>query len=268
MRKSILAALAAVALGLSACGADNTEPPQETPETVEETTEESADETTDEATEEATTEEEVTEEEATEEEATPEAASDYVPVQMGEPPAERAAPGTEYTAGEFAWVSVELGEDEEGGESASPDPNAETTTTVVGITVLDIVEGDVSYFDKFSNAEEFAGNIPYFIVYQQNFITADHPAGEEPTEESLWPQFADGTDAQYLTSFGIARSKDCGIELPDYDPATGILLDCFIGLGTPDKPVERVVYNGMGQWSIVYDETDIYVENPLVWTKG
>lgn len=253
MKKAFIAAAVALAIGLSACAGDAADPdPDQRVQTPVTVTPQSPDATTVEPT-------------AAEPE---EPALDYEPIDMGTPPAEMTAPGTAMALGQTAWVTFEYPPGGEEPDTASPAPEASPTvemlTSVAGVAVLDIVQGDQSYWDRFSNAEEFAGRIPYFVVHQEKRDVAAFPDGAVPLD--LWPQYADGTDAEFVAITGVTRSDDCGFELPEPDIANGIRVECFIAIGEADRPVTRVTYNGLDQFAIVYDETDIYVEQPLVWS--
>lgn len=177
----------------------------------------------------------------------------YQAIDLGEPPADMTAPGTQLEVGTGAWVEVSITEDDE-----------TVTTQPFGLVVLDIVEGDPSLFDQFDNADEFAGDVPYFIVTQQ---TRPQQAGsDEVTKESLWPVLADGGSADLLTQYGVMTSGLCDYELPELDTTTGTTVECVVALGTPENPVTEVHYDGLGQYTMFYDETDIYAENPIVWS--
>lgn len=262
MNKALIAVAAAAAIGLGACADETGEPDVEetmqTPVTIS-----------------PTQPDEATSGPAVEESAP--AALDYEAIDMGAAPAEMTAPGAALALGEAAWVKFEYtpGEAEEDpdvtatpepAESPAPTEDAEVLTSVAGISVLDIVQGDEAYWERFSNPEDFVGRVPYFVVYQQNLDPAAFP--DDPARLDLWPQFADGENAEFVAVLGISRSRECEFELPDYDPATGVDVTCFIGIGEAERPITQVVYNGLDQFAVVYDETDIYVEAPLVWSAS
>ena len=251
MNKAFIAAAGVLAIGLSACAGEIAEPDDQDvsqgPVTV----------TPEDPAAEATTTAEPTAE------PTPEL--DYEPIDMGTAPADMTAPGTALALGGVAWVAFEYtpADVEETEATASPEapvspdaspeasPTAEPLTSVAGISVLDVVEGDETYWERFSNPEDFVGRVPYFVVYQQNLDPAAFP--DNPARLDLWPQYGDGEDAEFVAVFGVTRSTDCGFELPDYDPATGVHVSCFIGIGEVERPIAQVAYNGLDQFALVYD---------------
>lgn len=256
MNKELIAAAAALAIGLSACAGDAVDPDEQSMQPPVTVTPDAPEATTVEPT-----------------AANPEPTFDYEAIEMGTPPAEMTAPGTALALGDTAWVTFEYPPDGEAPQAeaeatASPAPEASPTvdmlTSVAGVAVLDIVEGDESYWERFSNAEEFAGRIPYFVVHQEKRDATAFP--EETATLDLWPRFADGTDAEFVAITGVTRSDDCGFELPEVDVANGITVTCFVAIGEGDRPVTQVAYNGLDQFATIYDETDIYVEQPLVWS--
>lgn len=182
-------------------------------------------------------------------EPSPSPSSDYAMVDMSQP-GEPAARGTAYEFGQVAWVKPTVEED------ASPAPEG-----VTGVTVLDVVAGEAEFWTQFENSADFEGQLPYFVVYQYKPAEASDPA---PT---IWPQYADRGDAEYLSAEDGRPLPDlCPMLLPESDD--GVEFDCLVASGTQDKPVARVIYNGLTPDSLIYGEEDIYAEAPLVWTAG
>lgn len=178
----------------------------------------------------------------------------YSAVDLGAPPANVTPPGTALAFGQGAWIGI-----------TSTDDTGKSFTEPVGIAVLDIVPGDATFWDEFQNAETFAGQLPYFVVIQQTFPNrAGTP--EPPVSEDVWPKLANGSNAEFLTLFGAPTSDSCAVDLPDYDPATATNVFCIVGIGTADNPVTSAYYNGLGQFTVTYNEDDIYADNPLVWS--
>lgn len=235
-------------LALSACSSEGdttTTPTQdETPVATEDAPEETE--------EPAETEEPVETEEPTEE---PAGNFDASAVDFGDF-TEITAPGTPLTKGEPAWLtdSVVFGGDEE------------ETEFTVGVSVLEVRELDVSLFDQFSNADEFANYTPYAIIVQHTWVE-DAPGDNNQQTIDLFPVKEDGSEAEYLTSgFSFSSPGDsCELELPDYDPATRTLVSCFVGL-TEDLPIVTAEYNGEGYYSVIVSSDNEYWDAPLSWS--
>lgn len=191
-------------------------------------------------------------EEATE----PAADVDYAAVDLGEP-GEPTEPGTDLAFGEAAWVERPVDAADE-----------ESPTALVGVSVLDVVEGDPALFDTYSNAEEFDGYTPYLVVTQYQWTEAPVD-GEDPPTVDLFPLAEDGTDLEYLTS-GFSpfsgATDECGLTLPEYDAEAMQALSCFVGLST-DAPVAVVEFNGEDYGTMFADAENAYFESPITWTR-
>ena len=177
---------------------------------------------------------------------------DYEPVDFGAP-GEVTVPGTALALGEPAWLEHTFS-----GDSGD-------YTGVQGVSVLDIVAGDASMFDDYSNAEEFEGYTPYLIVTQFQFA-ADVP--ESPATVDLFPMLADGSDAEWLTSGVITLAgpgDECGLNLPDYDEENHTLLQCFVGLSNTDHPVASAEYIAESYTAMFATEGNEYLESPVSW---
>lgn len=170
-------------------------------------------------------------------------------------PTQVTSPGTELALGEPAWVehTSTYGEDE--------------VTSVVGLSVLEIREGDPSFFSQYSNAEDFEDYTPYFIITQYQW-TEDPPADQSPDAPALFPVADDGSDLEYLTGrFSIfSASDECGLRLPEYDEENRVALSCLVGLGVEGSPVAGAVYNGEGYGAFFATEGNAYVSSPLSWS--
>lgn len=240
MRTRAIAATALVsAIALAGCGAGS-------------------DDTETETTDASTAAEQEETEEVTTEETTTEEASDYDfdAVDFGDP-ADFAAPGSVYTLGQVAWVDyLAAGEDGTVGSLGT-----------VGLSVIDITAGEESFFEQYSNAEEFAGMVPYFIVLQAE-LTYPVSEADDPDLPNFWPIAADGTDLEYLTSgFTVfsGATDECGYDLPPFDAETGVAMWCMVGLGTPEQAVTGALFNGEGPTSFVATEGNPYAGSPLTW---
>ena len=170
--------------------------------------------------------------------------------------AEITAPGTPLTKGEPAWLT----------DSVVFSGDKEETQFTVGVSVLEVRELDVSLFDQFSNADEFANYTPYAIIVQHTWVE-DAPGNNNQRTIDLFPVKEDGSDAEYLTSWlSFSSAGDsCDLELPDYDPATRTLVSCFVGL-TEDLPIVTAEYNGEGYYSFIVSSDNEYWDAPLSWS--
>lgn len=194
--------------------------------------------------------------ETVEETTEPAADVDYAAVDLGEP-GDPTEPGTDLAFGEAAWVERPV------------DPaDEESETTLVGVSVLDVVEGDPALFQSYSNAEEFDGYTPYLVVTQYRWTDAP-VEGEDPAGVDLFPLAEDGTDLEYLTS-GFSpfsgATDECGLTLPEYDAEAMQAVSCFVGL-TTDEPVAVVEFNGEDYGAMFADAENEYFESPITWTR-
>lgn len=186
---------------------------------------------------------------------------DYQPVDFGAV-GDLTPPATDLSFGEVAWVEQET-------EYTSSDGESETVAGIVGISVLDVVTGDASFFDQYANSDDFEGYTPYFIVlqFQWNYQA---PFEQDPHGEAVFPLTADGEDLEFLTAGAFGRdatSEECPLKLPGYDPETNVGLQCVIGLST-DKPVELLEYNGEEYSALLASGDNEYLDAPIRWTAG
>lgn len=164
-----------------------------------------------------------------------EAAYDVELVDFGEP-GEITPTGTTLAMGEPAWLdNVTTYYDEEEKE--------QTVEGKIGASLLEIRPLDASMFERFDNAEEFAGYTPYAMVMQFEW-TYTVPEGERPGGVDLFPLKEDGSDAEYLTSgYLYGPTNECGLDLPEYDEETNTAVTCIVGL-SQDLPITSAEFNG------------------------
>lgn len=235
-----LAAAAALALALSACGGGGSE--QATTEITAEPTATTAQEESTEPTADATTTAPVT--------------YDVEAVDLGEPG--ETDPGSTLALGEPAWVT-----------SSVTVPDADEPVAVpLGLSLLQISEGDPGIWADWDNAEEFDGYTPYLLVLQYVFPEGLPDGVEEPPTPAIFPILEDGTGAGFIqaTTYGIGggASDECGYQLQGWDPATSTLVMCAVGL-SDGGPVTGGLFNGDAWSAVVTGMDEVYGSAPIVW---
>ncbi|MFV0425876.1 MAG: hypothetical protein ACK5KU_02440 [Beutenbergiaceae bacterium] len=186
---------------------------------------------------------------------------DYEPIDFGAV-GDVTPPGTELSFGDIAWVDKTSTVIDENGDEVE-------LSGMIGITVHDVVAGEPSFFDQYSNSSDFEGYTPYFIVIQYQW-DYEIPENTSPPLLALFPMSADGEDLEFLTGavWSVsATSDECGISLPEYDPETQVGMRCVVGLST-DKPVEMLAYNGESYSAMVGTPGNEYLEAPVLWTAA
>lgn len=158
-------------------------------------------------------------------------------------------PGTPLAFGDPAWIP---GNDEATGD------------TFIGVAVLDIVEGDPSFFEIFDNADEFEGYTPYYVFVQRKYVSE-----EQNFDATIWPMLADGTDASVIqtTNYGLGTNTACGdFAVPEVDDLEEI--ECFVAASNDGQPVTSARYDSAGQFTFVAPTSNPYWNAPLIWTAG
>ena len=134
-----------------------------------------------------------------------------------------------------------------------------------GVAVLDIQEGDPSFFEIFDNAEEFEGFTPYYVFVQRAWTDP-----EERGDLTLWPVFADGTDASVIetTTFGMGTLTACGdFAVPEFDDEQLERIECFVAASDNGQPVTGVRYDSTGKFTFVAPSGNAYFDAPLFWMQ-
>lgn len=147
-----------------------------------------------------------------------------------------------------------------------PGTDAETGDYLVGAAVLDIQEGDPSFFEIFDNAEEFEGYTPYYVFVQRKWVSAD-----QRFDIDLWPILADGTDASVIqtTTFGLGTNTACGdFAVPEFDDPELEEITCFVAATETDQAVTGVRYDTTGQFTFVAPTNNPYFDSPTFWMAG
>ena len=166
------------------------------------------------------------------------------------PEPEASAAGQTLAFGEPAWIPIDF----------------EGTPTFVGAAVLDIVEGDPSFFEMFSNADEFEGFVPYYVFVQRAWTDEEHRG-----DLTLWPVFADLTDANYIetTTYGLGTLTACGdFPVPEFENPNVEIIDCFVAASNTGEPVAGVRYDSTSKWSVFAPSGNPYYDAPIFWMAG
>jgi hypothetical protein len=169
-------------------------------------------------------------------------------IEFPEPVATEA--GQTLAFGEPAWVPIDM----------------DGTATFSGAAVLDIQEGDPSFFEIFDNAEDFDGFTPYFVFVQRAWTDEDNRG-----ELTLWPVYADQTDASVIetTTYGLGTLTACGdYAVPEFDNPDLEQVDCFVAASDTGQPVTGVRYDSTGKFTFVAPSNNPYFDAPLFWMAG
>jgi hypothetical protein len=171
------------------------------------------------------------------------------PIEFPDPVA--VEPGSELAFGEAAWV-----EQASAGESY-----------LLGVAVLDIVEGEQWIWKNYENGDEFFDYTPYFVIVQRAWVDPD-----QKYDISLYPLLADGSPGFLMETdaFGAinpATCDDLGLGLPHLDdPAERF--DCLLAAAPVGQSVTGVYYDGtFARESDNLDPTG-YLDAPVLWTAG
>lgn len=173
-------------------------------------------------------------------------------VDLGAPGA-ATAPGTAVALGSPAWLPL------------PSDPSK-----LIGTSVLKIIPGDVSHFDRYPNAADFAAVTPTFIVVQLQY--PDDATAEQRSLPSLRPVQADGEYAGWMKSSrplsGIGNDpglEECGLVLPLYDPETRTYVGCITATTEGGAAIDHVVYDGETYNAFIANDELGYFSNPVTF---
>lgn len=170
-------------------------------------------------------------------------------IDMGQAAA-ATAPGTALGIGQPAWLPLD-----------------KTPETIVGTSVLKFVPGDESYFSRYSNASEFAGTTPTFVVVQ--FTYPDAATAEAGTFPALYPKLADGTDGQWMPGGGFDISgapglNQCPLVLPINDATSNTRIGCIVALGE-GQAVTGMEYLGEAYGTYIANDALGYFSAPVTF---
>jgi hypothetical protein len=176
------------------------------------------------------------------------AISEVDPVEFPEPVA--VEPGSVLALGDAAWV-----------EQASAGKSY-----LLGVAVLDIVEGEPWIWKNFQNADELYGLTPYFVIVQRRWISAD-----EKYDISLYPVLSDGTDGYLMETdaFGAinpATCDDLSLGLPHLTDAME-RFDCLLTAAPQGLSVTGMVYDGTFAREAGNLDPTAYLDAPVIWTS-
>lgn len=161
------------------------------------------------------------------------------------------APGTKVPLATPAWLPV-----------------ADKAADVVGVSVLAIVPGDASYFEKLDNASDFAGLTPSFIVVQYTY--PDDATFAEAKRPPLYPVASNGDYAQWMTDptgFSLNAGpglNQCGLILPVADPDIRTEVKCITALTEDGKPAKNVEFNGESYSALIAKDALGYFSAPVI----
>lgn len=166
-------------------------------------------------------------------------------------PGAATAPGTTVAIGQPAWL-----------------PMPDATDTLVGTSVLKIVEGDNTYFERYENAADFAADTPTFVVLQ--FEYPDAATAEEGEFPPLFPILADGSDASWMPAMGgfsISGAPGlnmCPLVLPLNDPESTTRIGCMVTMGQ-GQAVTGMDYVGESYSAIIANDELGYFSSPVTF---
>jgi hypothetical protein len=179
---------------------------------------------------------------------------------------ERTAAGTKLSFGEPAWLD------------GKADLWTEKIDGLVGATPLEVYALDKTYWEKFSNYEDFKNKTPYVLVAQ--FSYAGAPQGDEVPADlpKLLLAYPDGKPTEYLAgNFGMGGvsfdQESCdGAKVPEWEGKDGDqqYVACALFSVADGKKPTQVLYTsqegGMSEGLPYSNETSaMYAKKPVVW---
>lgn len=165
------------------------------------------------------------------------------------PEGDVTAPGSALALGAPAWLPAAT----LGGEARE-----------VGFSVLGVTVGEDSFWNDFENAEEFAGDTPYFVFVQ---VHDSSPVGEGAFSpaDMLWPIHADGTSGFRIQNQTIGIAV---IECPDFTISgsygPGDTVECFVAVGD-GQPIAGASYAGRFANNRTAPGGEPYAAAPVTW---
>jgi len=170
------------------------------------------------------------------------------PVEFPEPVA--VEPGSELGLGDAVWV-----EQGSAGE-----------TYLLGVAVLDIVEGEQWFWKNYQNADEMYDYTPFFVIVQRQWLSAD-----EKYDISLYPVLSDGSPGFLMETdaFGAINPATCdelSLGLPRLDDPFQ-RFDCMLTAAPVGMSVTGVVYDGTFAREQGNVEPTAYLDAPVTWTS-
>lgn len=170
------------------------------------------------------------------------------PVEFPEPIA--VEPGSELGFGDAVWV-----------EQASAGE-----TNLLGVAVLDIVEGEQWIWKNYENGDEMFDYTPFFVIVQRAWLDAD-----EKYDISLYPILSDGSPGYLMEtdSFGAINPATCDDlgGLPHLDDPTQ-RFDCLLAAAPVGLSVTGVYYDGTFPRESGNVDPTAYLDAPVVWMAG
>lgn len=168
-------------------------------------------------------------------------------VEFSEPSA--VEPGSILGLGEAVWV-----EQSSGG-----------STTLLGVAVLDIVQGEPWFWSNYANPDDLVDLTPFFVLVQRQWIDP-----ERKFDISLYPVLGDGSPAYLMETdtMGAIDDASCeGIGVPQLpDPRQRI--DCLVVAAPVGERVVAVLYDGTFSDPTATLDPTPYLAAPVVWTDG
>jgi len=168
------------------------------------------------------------------------------PVEFPDPVA--VEPGTTLALGEPAWV-----EQSSAGE-----------TYLLGVAVLDIVEGEPWIWKNFTNTDELLDYTPFFVIVQRQWVAVD-----EKYDISLYPVLSDGSpgflmETDTMGSINPATCDALDLGLPRLDDPFQ-RLDCMLTAAPVGMSVTGVVYDGTFPRESGNVDPTAYLDAPVSW---
>lgn len=161
-------------------------------------------------------------------------------------------PGTKVALRQPAWLPL----------SSDPD-------TIVGTSILDIIPGEPSFFERYPNVSDFDGYTPTFIVVQLQY--PDDASAKARKLPPLHPKLSDGEYAEWLQSSNamsfeqVPGLQECGLVLPTYDPETRTFVGCITATTRGDATVSLVEYDGEAYNAFFADDALGYFSDPVIF---
>ena len=146
-----------------------------------------------------------------------------------------------------------------------------TPDDVIETTVIGVAAGDESFWDRFDNGSEFAGNVPFFAVIQYRWVTGSVSAYSTPLLRPLLDDGSEGDIVQREYFGAMTANTACPFEVGRFDleddRGPNEYIDCVLYTAPTGSTVVGLQWHNLG--NLAFSEPDpevnpFFVE-PVTW---
>lgn len=165
-----------------------------------------------------------------------------------------SAPGTRLAIGEPAVTHRQAGQK---GDSYYG-------YAVLRSTVTQIERGDPAVFQKFENAADFEGLVPYYVRAEHVILSVEGSPNDVMTP-LIRGRYSDGTEAGGVVSFGGGLRDVCGGDNFDELAVGEVATTCTVSLAEEGKQVVTGAQWAGDDRADGERDANPYYSNPVVW---